>query len=408
MAIEEIPSHLLKQYPAHKFFCLFTSNGHEHGKKLGYDWLLAMGVKSSITGGSKKEMEDFMNRNKQRWLFGHLCFEWNNPYPQHQAEQFQKLYFPVSTIVEPLTVIGGKGKECILLQGEMPLPNETLPENKIDNFIKGCDFPDWDTYNEAFEKIYHHILRGDTYELNLCVHLSGKGVIQPLETFLSLNEISEAPHAVFYKWGDSYCLGSSPERFIKKEGKKITTHPMKGTAARSRDNKTDKANLAHLKENLKERKENIMVADLARNDLSKVASKGSVAVEKLCHTETYRQVHQMESIITCEVEEEINPVAVFDATFPMASMTGMPKKRVLELIAANETAPRNLYSGSIACFAPGGNFDSLVAIRSILYNQKTGDLSCSAGSAITDMSTSREEYEECRVKARAMLRVLGG
>jgi para-aminobenzoate synthetase component 1 len=151
-----------------------------------------------------------------------------------------------------------------------------------------------------------------------------------------------------------------------------------------------------------------MVADLARNDLSKVASKGSVAVEKLCHTETYRQVHQMESIITCEVDEEINPIAVFDATFPMASMTGMPKKRVLELIAASETAPRNLYSGSIACFAPGGNFDSLVAIRSILYNQKTGDLSCSAGSAITDMSTSKEEYEECRVKAQAMLRVLGG
>lgn len=408
MAIEEIPSHLLKQYLSHDFFCLFTSNGHDHGKKLGYDWLLAMGVKSCIRAGNKKELEDFFNRNKQRWLFGHFCFEWNNPHPHPSSEQFQDLYFPAYMIVEPITVIGGKGKDCILLQGDMPLMHDLPTEAINNNSIGGCHFPDWDTYNESFKKIFQHILRGDTYELNLCMHVSGKGAFQPLQTFLSLNKISEAPHAVFYKWGDSYCLGSSPERFLKKEGQKISTHPMKGTAPRSPDKNTDNANLAYLKENLKERKENIMVTDLARNDLSKIACKGSVFVEKLCHTETYRQVHQMESMITCEVAEEVNPVTVFDATFPMASMTGIPKKRVLELIAATETAPRNLYSGSIACFAPGGDFDSLVAIRSILYNQKTGDLSFSAGSAITDMSTSREEYEECRLKAEAMLRVLGG
>jgi para-aminobenzoate synthetase component 1 len=156
----------------------------------------------------------------------------------------------------------------------------------------------------------------------------------------------------------------------------------------------------------KERSENIMITDLVRNDLSRIAEKGSVAVEELCAIYTFEQVHQMISTVTCTVPDSISSVEILRNTFPMGSMTGAPKISAMQIIEETEDAKRGLYSGTIGYFSPSGDFDFNVVIRSILYNSSKKYLSFSVGSAITINSIPEKEYEECLLKAKAMRQVL--
>ncbi|MCB0433854.1 MAG: chorismate-binding protein, partial [Mangrovimonas sp.] len=163
-----------------------------------------------------------------------------------------------------------------------------------------------------------------------------------------------------------------------------------------------------LANDMKEQSENIMIVDLVRNDLSRVALKGSVKVDELCKVYTFEQVHQLISTITCEVETKIHPVDIIRATFPMGSMTGAPKISAMKLIETYEETKRGLYSGAVGYFTPNGDFDFNVVIRSILYNEKNKYVSYSVGGAITAKSDPVKEYEECLVKAKAMREVLEG
>ncbi len=150
-----------------------------------------------------------------------------------------------------------------------------------------------------------------------------------------------------------------------------------------------------------------MITDLVRNDLSRIADKGSVHVDELCEIYTFEQVHQLISTVSCTVSPEIPSVEVLEKTFPMGSMTGAPKISAMQIIESLEDAKRGLYSGAIGYFSPHGDFDFNVVIRSILYNSAEKYLSFSVGSAITINSTPEKEYEECLLKARAMRQVLG-
>ena len=158
---------------------------------------------------------------------------------------------------------------------------------------------------------------------------------------------------------------------------------------------------------LKERTENIMITDLVRNDLSRTASRGSVRVEELCGAYTFRQVHHLISTIVSTVKPGIRPVEVLRTTFPMGSMTGAPKVSAMQIIEKLEATKRGLYSGSIGYFTPAGDFDFNVVIRSILYNAKKRYVSLSVGSAITSASVAGQEFDECLLKSRAMVRALG-
>jgi para-aminobenzoate synthetase component 1 len=206
---------------------------------------------------------------------------------------------------------------------------------------------------------------------------------------------------------DKYLICASPERFLKKTGNKIISQPMKGTARRDLQ---DAAMDEQLKQTLfldaKERSENVMVVDLVRNDLSKICTDGTVQVDELFGVYTFPQVHQMVSTVSGELKADVSFSDIIDASFPMGSMTGAPKYRVMQLIDEYEPIGRGLFSGSVGYIDPEGNFDFNVIIRSIFYNSSTNTLSYYAGSAITFYSDAVKEWEECLLKAEAIKKVL--
>ena len=174
----------------------------------------------------------------------------------------------------------------------------------------------------------------------------------------------------------------------------------------TQDSKKDEISKQNLALDPKERSENIMITDLVRNDLSRTAQKGSVQVEELCGIYSFLQVHQMISTVTSIIDNQNAVVEVLKTTYPMGSMTGAPKISAMKIIEELEETKRGLYSGAVGYFTPNGDFDFNVVIRSILYNQENQYISFSVGSAITSLSVPEKEYEECLLKANAMLNVL--
>ena len=227
-----------------------------------------------------------------------------------------------------------------------------------------------------------------------------------MKIYQKLNAISNAPYSALAKFDNHYIISSSPELFLTKKGNTLITKPIKGTSKRGATQKEDDAIKLELQSNLKERTENVMIVDVARNDLSRIAKKGSVTVNKLCDIESYQQVHQMVSTVSCELKENISFNDIISATFPMASMTGAPKIRAMQLIDEVELYNRGPYSGALGYIDEDGNFDLSVLIRSIFYDDEKHYLSFTVGSAITAMCNAEDEYEECLLKAKAMMQVL--
>jgi para-aminobenzoate synthetase component 1 len=252
-------------------------------------------------------------------------------------------------------------------------------------------------YLSIIKQIQARILRGDCYEINFCQEFfADNASIDPAAIFQNLLKISPTPFSAFYRLNDKYLISASPERFIKKTGNKIFSQPMKGTARRNiQDAFIDEQLKQTLYFDEKERAENVMIVDLVRNDLSKICKDGSVKVDELFGVYSFPQVHQMVSTVSGELKEGIAFSEIIKASFPMGSMTGAPKHRVMQLIEEYEPIGRGLFSGSIGYIDPDGNFDFNVVIRSILYNQATRLLSYYAGSGITFYSNVEKEWEEC-------------
>ena len=264
-----------------------------------------------------------------------------------------------------------------------------------------------ENYLQRVSKILEHIHQGDIYEANFCMEFFAENAtIDPIEKFIKLNEISQPPFAVFFKNSNHFLLSATPERYLRKEGELIISQPIKGTAKRFLDVVEDEKSKIQLALDPKERAENIMITDLVRNDLSRTAQKGSVAIQELCEIYSFLQVHQMISTVTSKLDAQYSVVDALKTTFPMGSMTGAPKISAMKIIEELEETKRGLYSGAVGYFAPNGDFDFNVVIRSILYNQEKKYVSFSVGSAITSQSIPEKEYEECLLKAKAMREVL--
>jgi para-aminobenzoate synthetase component 1 len=267
---------------------------------------------------------------------------------------------------------------------------------------------DEENYISRVTKMLSHIQRGDIYEANFCMEFyANEAIIEPIEIFQKLNTISNTPFGLFFKNKNQYLLCASPERYLRKQGTKVITQPIKGTSRRFSDPNLDLESKNALAQNPKERSENIMIVDLVRNDLSRTASKGSVEVEELCGIYSFEQVHQMISTVVSEVESALSPVDILRTTFPMGSMTGAPKIAAMKIIESLEETKRGIYSGAFGYFSPNNDFDFNVVIRSIAYNATNKYISFSVGSAITSQSNPEQEYEECLLKAKAMFEVLG-
>ncbi|MDB5009508.1 MAG: pabB, partial [Mucilaginibacter sp.] len=231
--------------------------------------------------------------------------------------------------------------------------------------------------------------------------------IDPVSAFVQLNQISPNPFASFFKWKDNYILCASPERFLAKRGNKLISQPIKGTAKRGKNEAEDKAIKHELRNNTKELQENVMIVDLVRNDLTRSAKQGTVKTEDLFNIHSFKQLHQMISTVVCELRDDVSPVQAIKNTFPMGSMTGAPKISAMELMEQYEQSRRGVYSGAIGYFSPDNDFDFNVVIRSLLYNAAEKYISFHTGSAITYHADPEKEYEECLLKAKAIMEVLG-
>ncbi|SFP93498.1 para-aminobenzoate synthetase component 1 [Hymenobacter arizonensis] len=263
-------------------------------------------------------------------------------------------------------------------------------------------------YLLAVEAIREDILNGEVYELNLCQEFFAENVeLAPADVFWRLMEASPAPFAGFVRWHDHYLLCASPERFLSRHGSQIISQPIKGTIRRGATPAEDEQQRQTLLHDEKERAENLMIVDLVRNDLARVAETGTVRVPELFGLYPFRHLWQMISTVAADLAPDTRLEDVLRATFPMGSMTGAPKIRAMQLIEQYESSRRGLYSGSIGYVWPNGDFDFNVVIRSLQYRRDTGYLSFQVGSAITFDSDPEREYDECLLKAKALLEVLG-
>jgi para-aminobenzoate synthetase component 1 len=280
---------------------------------------------------------------------------------------------------------------------------KTLIEKNISlNFITR------EEYNTQFNKIINHILHGDIYETNYCIPFILKNAnIDVANLFERMTDKSPAPFSTLYKNNNHWLLCSSPERYLCKQNNKLFSQPIKGTAPRFTDLILDEQSKQNLASSEKEKAENVMIVDLVRNDLSKIAKRNSVKVEELFGIYAFPQVFQMISTISATLKDDIKFSDIIKATFPMGSMTGAPKISAMQIIEKAEQFKRGIFSGTVGYISPEGDFDFNVVIRSIIYNASTNTLLIPAGSAITSGSNANQEYNECILKASSNLKHLG-
>lgn len=264
-------------------------------------------------------------------------------------------------------------------------------------------------YIKHVKALKQHIQLGDIYEINFCVEFEALNVdIDPLSVFIKLNNLALAPYAALAKLEDTYIISASPELFLKRVKDTLITKPIKGTAKRSSNEYEDENLKQQLHLSLKERTENVMIVDVSRNDLSILAQRATVVVPKLYHIESYRTVHQMVSTVLCKLKNDQSFNDIIAATFPMPSMTGAPKIRAMQLSDEYEQFKRKEYSGTLGYIDQKGDFTLSVLIRTLVYDSKTKRLSFAVGSAITHLCEPEKEYEECLLKANALLQAVNG
>jgi len=352
-----------------------------------------------------------------RWCFGHLAYDLKNSLePLHSRHPSADGFEDSAWTVARWTVHLQDGRAVLrvgpgdvveaqaFLQGLIATP-DAAPGKPLGNWAVHTPK---ERYLAQVERILRHIQRGDAYELNYC---TGRSTVapdwDPFRGFARLMAANPAPHAAFYRRGPLFAVCASPERYLKAEGGLLTAQPMKGTRRRHPDPVEDARLAAELATDPKERSENIMAVDVMRNDLSRVAAARSVRVEELCGVHPYPHVHQMTSTITARLKEGATTWDAVLASFPMASMTGAPKLRAMQLIDELEDQRRGLFSGTLGFFSPDGDTDLNVVIRTLTYDATSGRAALITGSAITASSVPEQEWEECELKARSVLNALG-
>ncbi|GAB5486823.1 MAG: aminodeoxychorismate synthase component I [Parasphingorhabdus sp.] len=287
---------------------------------------------------------------------------------------------------------------------ETPTLLENLPDpagawlGKLEPGISRSD------YDAAFESVQEYIRAGDIYQANLTFRAQAKYAGHPLALYVAVRSRAKAGYGGMIFDGQDWTLSLSPELFFALKDGRITAKPMKGTAARVMDETADAAVREELLHDPKQRAENLMIVDLLRNDLSRVAKSGSVEVPELFHIESYPTIHQMTSTVTAQLDDGRDAVDVLRQIFPCGSITGAPKIRAMEIIDELEPDLRGIYCGSIGRIDPNGDAAFNVAIRTFYLggNNEGGDkkLSIGLGSGIVADSTGSEEWRECLAKGR--------
>lgn len=359
--------------------------------------------------------------DENNWQFGFISYDYKNQIEKLSSNHPDGIQFPEKHFFTPQLLFVLEGENSQLHYNKEHYSISEI--NAILNNITTYKLADVEAkqpitvksriskteYLEKVTALKNHIQLGDIYEVNFCQEFYAENVaINPIDYYFLLNEKSPTPFSCFVKQDDKYLLCASPERFIQKTGNDIISQPIKGTIKRGENQQEDEQLKKALFNDQKERSENVMIVDLVRNDLSKIAQKASVKVDELCGIYTFPQVHQMISTVRATLKENTSFKEIINALFPMGSMTGAPKVSAMQLIEKYEVTKRGLYSGTVGYITPEKNVDFNVVIRSITYNQENNYLSFMVGGAITTLSVPEKEYEECLLKAKAMIEVLKG
>ena len=379
--------------------------------------LLAIGAMDVLeTQGNGNAFSTLTNYQQQKkdWLLGYFSYDLKNEVEALSSENPDSIGFSPMCFFQPEHILFF-GLDSVTIHSSQSASNVFDAIIEQDTTIDATPSAIPTTakvskaaYIEQVNKIKEDIVNGEVYELNYCMEFLGNEPnLNPLYSFQKLNQLSPMPFASFQRYADKYALCASPERFLRKHGQQLISQPIKGTAGRGASMAADEQIKTNLFNSEKERAENLMIVDLVRNDLAKSALPGTVKVEELFGIYSYEKVHQMVSTVTAQARPEIPFVDIIKNAFPMGSMTGAPKVRAMELIEQYEISRRGIYSGATGYIAPNGDFDFNVVIRTLLYDQANGNLSFQVGSAITYDAVAEQEYEECLIKAKAILEILG-
>lgn len=409
--------------------CIFDSNPQvNEDKYVQTAKIIAVGVTQeliiNVSEKAFEKIQEFYNQRKG-WLFGYLSYDLKNEIEQLSSKNSDGLSFPLLHFFAPKVVMQfdsdsvsvfydddfvtkEEAVEIYNLSVNLPIPlfkgelNQNSSKIHIQSKITKQEYVD------SVNQLKQHIRKGNIYEVNFCQEFFAENTtINTIDIYEKLNTISHAPFTAYCKFGKHYLMCASPERFLQKRSNRLISQPIKGTIKRSSIKTEDNLLKLELQNSQKERSENVMIVDLVRNDLARIAKRGTVKVDELFGVHTFKQVHHMISTVTCELKETVSFTDIIKNTFPMGSMTGAPKVSAMKLIEHFESSKRGLYSGALGYIDPEGDFDFNVVIRSILYNEENKYLSFMVGSAITDKSDAEKEYEECLLKAKAMFEVLG-
>jgi len=406
-------------------FAVLDSNGFSvnypyYDKVSSYDLLAAAGnthILKSFYDNSFENLKFIENTNK--WWFGFIGYDCKNNIENLKSSnpdfiQFFDLYF-----FSPEIIFIVKNNILRIISPNLNSYELYLIYKDINNIIiKYEDYFMNNSYivrqrinkNKYYQKTFElskYIHSGYIYEINFCIEFFVEQFIDdPIKIFYHLNKISPAPFSCFYRLKNVYIISASPERFLKKFNDIVISQPMKGTIKRGENGIKDIINKNILKNSLKDRTENIMTVDIVRNDLSRYEKSKKVEVAELCGVYTFSYVHQMISTVKAEIEAGSSISDIIKSVFPMASMTGAPKIKAMELIDEFEETKRGIFSGAAGYVDSQNNFDFNVIIRSMIYNSSNKYLSFSTGSAITAMSNINDEYEECLLKAKPLIKVI--
>ncbi|TXK45789.1 anthranilate synthase component I family protein [Pontibacter qinzhouensis] len=384
----------------------------------GFDHVLAVSAGAPLAieqGHAFESIRQLLQQQESMWC-GYLGYDLKNQVEKLQSQNSDYLEFPEVLFFEAQTRIYfnsdgvtifcsiDKAAEVVEQIVAVTTPEPAAPQQlQVQQRVSSTE------YKAKVERIRQHILQGDVYELNYCIEFFSENVfLNPLGLFLSLSQASPAPFAGYLKYNDKFLLCASPERFLKKTGSKIISQPIKGTIRRGATPQEDAQLQQQLRHDEKELAENMMIMDLVRNDLRKSCATGSVTVEEMFGIYGFRQVSQMITTVTGHLRPECDLVDALTGAFPMGSMTGAPKIKAMQLIEELEETKRGLFSGAFGYITPDKDCDFNVVIRSLQYNARAGYLSFMVGSAITYDSDPQREYEECLLKAKAMLELLSG
>ncbi len=381
-----------------------------------YELIIAYGAESFLQSSknSLKKIDKYIHTVND-WIFGYLSYDLKNEIENLTDLNKDVFNLPNLYFYQPKVIWLIKEEKAEIYSIDEKNLNEDWDHiNSID--YKDCiekssvdliTRTSKEEYVRKIKNIKQRILQGDCYEMNYCFDMYSKNkTINPYKTYIKLNDYTRSPMSTFFKLNQLYLLSSSPERFIKRVNKKIISQPIKGTAKRGLDSKEDEKIKYTLLSSPKELSENHMIVDLVRNDLSRVAEKGSVKVKNLNKLNTFKRVHQLISTIEAQIDVKTKFSKIITGMFPMGSMTGAPKIESMNIIDEYESTKRGLYSGSIGYIKPNKDFDFNVVIRSIIYDKLMKEINVSVGSAITFKSDPESEFEECLIKAEPMIKSL--